>query len=163
MDTNDLTSIIKTNNETPCENHFWSNPIDNSTEIVGLLNQTSWSVKSRYISKPLNKIPNVIVTNTKNSEVICDESSRKEKNKQEDKKEKSKVVEESSNYCSLYERKKQLSETQKANNRERKQNFKKLTKKDTILGNKRIIMSRIKIVSILLLHLILKIEHLTNH
>lgn len=32
LDTNDLTSIVKTDNDASWENHFWSKPIDNHDE-----------------------------------------------------------------------------------------------------------------------------------
>lgn len=35
-DTNDLTSTVKTDNEVPSENHFWSKPIDNHDESISV-------------------------------------------------------------------------------------------------------------------------------
>lgn len=55
-DTCDLTSIVKTDNDASCENHFWYLPIDNSDEAIGICTKTYWRVKSRYMSEPLNAI-----------------------------------------------------------------------------------------------------------
>lgn len=41
LDTSKFTCSVKTDNKTPSKNHFWSNPIDNSAETVGLSDQTS--------------------------------------------------------------------------------------------------------------------------
>lgn len=54
--TNDLISIVKTDNEILSENSFWSKPIDGHDETIGLSDQSSWHVKNRDISKALNDI-----------------------------------------------------------------------------------------------------------
>lgn len=113
--------------------------------------------------RTLNEIPDVNVTKKESLKVSCDESFCNKRNKQEDKKGKSKVVDECSNDCSSKERKKRLSKTWKVKNNEWKQNFKKLMKERYNIWNQRIIMSRIKIASILVLHMILKIEFQTNY
>lgn len=54
--TNDLTSILKTDNDSSCETHVCYEPIDNSEDTIGLSEKTSWRVKHRYILETLNLI-----------------------------------------------------------------------------------------------------------
>ena len=51
-----LTFVVEANNANVCDEHFWSTPIDNADETVGLSEKTSWRVKGRYVAEPLNKV-----------------------------------------------------------------------------------------------------------
>ncbi|XP_052621094.1 uncharacterized protein LOC111908797 [Lactuca sativa] len=52
----ELTSIAEKDNEDGSDEHFWSTPIDNADEKVGLSERTSWRVKRRYVVESLNKV-----------------------------------------------------------------------------------------------------------
>ena len=53
--TEELRVLVEKDNAEGCEEFFWSAPIDNADETVGLYEQTSWKVKGRYVVEPLNK------------------------------------------------------------------------------------------------------------
>ena len=52
--TAELTSLVNEDNKDGCDEYFWSAPIDNTDETVGLSERNSWRVKGRYIVEPLN-------------------------------------------------------------------------------------------------------------
>jgi hypothetical protein len=54
-DTHELKSIVDQDNADGCGS-FWTEPIDNTDETRGLSAKTSWRVKGKYISEPLNNI-----------------------------------------------------------------------------------------------------------
>ena len=47
--------MVNEDNAGGCDDHFWSAPIDNADDNVGLSERTSWRVKGRYVAEPLNK------------------------------------------------------------------------------------------------------------
>ncbi|KAL7591015.1 hypothetical protein Lser_V15G34603 [Lactuca serriola] len=47
-------TIVDNENKDGCDDLFWSAPIDNANETVGLSERTSWKVKGRYMAEPLN-------------------------------------------------------------------------------------------------------------
>ncbi|XP_052625810.1 uncharacterized protein LOC128132855 [Lactuca sativa] len=51
----ELRIIVDEDNAEGCEDYFWSAPIDNADETVGLSDKTTWRVKGRYIPDPINK------------------------------------------------------------------------------------------------------------
>ncbi|KAL7609655.1 hypothetical protein Lser_V15G12997 [Lactuca serriola] len=53
--TAELRIIVDEDNAEGCEDYFWSAPIDNADETVGLSDKTTWRVKGRYIPDPINK------------------------------------------------------------------------------------------------------------
>nr|KAJ0214865.1 hypothetical protein LSAT_V11C300139970 [Lactuca sativa] len=53
--TAELRIIVDEDNAKGCEDYFWSAPIDNADETVGLSEKTTWRVKGRYIPEPINK------------------------------------------------------------------------------------------------------------
>ncbi|XP_052627093.1 uncharacterized protein LOC128133623 [Lactuca sativa] len=53
--TAELRVLVEKDNAEGCEDFFWSAPIDNADETIGLSEQTSWRVKGRYVAEPLNK------------------------------------------------------------------------------------------------------------
>nr|KAJ0227889.1 hypothetical protein LSAT_V11C100037270 [Lactuca sativa] len=53
--TEELRIIVDEDNAEGCEDYFWSAPIDNADETVGLSEKTTWRVKGRYIPEPINK------------------------------------------------------------------------------------------------------------
>nr|KAJ0219002.1 hypothetical protein LSAT_V11C300151690 [Lactuca sativa] len=53
--TAELRIIVDEDNAEGCEDYFWSAPIDNADETVGLSEKTTWRVKGRYIPEPINK------------------------------------------------------------------------------------------------------------
>nr|KAJ0190459.1 hypothetical protein LSAT_V11C800444910 [Lactuca sativa] len=53
--TTELRIIVDEDNVEGCEDYFWSAPIDNADETVGLSNTTTWRVKGRYIPEPIKK------------------------------------------------------------------------------------------------------------
>lgn len=53
--TAELTTIVNEENAGDYDNYFWSAPINNTNETIGLSERTSWRVKGRYVAEPLNK------------------------------------------------------------------------------------------------------------
>lgn len=53
--TAELTSKVDKDNAKGCDNYFWSTPIDNADEKVGLSERTSWRVNGKYVAEPINK------------------------------------------------------------------------------------------------------------
>jgi hypothetical protein len=54
-DTHELKSIVDQDNADGCGS-FWTDPIDSIDETSGLSAKTSWRVKGKYVSEPLNNI-----------------------------------------------------------------------------------------------------------
>jgi hypothetical protein len=54
-DTHELKSNVDKDNADGCGS-FWTEPIDNTDETRGLSAKTSWRVKGKYVSEPLNNI-----------------------------------------------------------------------------------------------------------
>nr|KAJ0211572.1 hypothetical protein LSAT_V11C400222650 [Lactuca sativa] len=50
-----LRIIVDKDNAEGCEDYFWSAPIDNADETVGVSDKTTWRVKGRYLLEPINK------------------------------------------------------------------------------------------------------------
>lgn len=53
--TDELNSLVDKDNAEGCGDYFWSAPITNSDETVGLSERTSWRVRGRYVAEPINK------------------------------------------------------------------------------------------------------------
>nr|KAJ0193880.1 hypothetical protein LSAT_V11C800452020 [Lactuca sativa] len=51
----ELRIMVDKDNAEGCKDYFWSAPIDNADETVGLSEKTTWRVKGRYILEPINK------------------------------------------------------------------------------------------------------------
>lgn len=56
LDKNYTSILTSTDNVNSCDDHFLTKLIDNSKETNGLSNSTSWKIKRRYISEPLNVV-----------------------------------------------------------------------------------------------------------
>ena len=71
--TAELTAIVNEDNADGCDEFFWSAPIDNADETVGLSERTSWKSKGRYVPEPLNKPDNFDVPSTSGTKDIPQE------------------------------------------------------------------------------------------
>ena len=66
----ELTALVNEDNADGCDEFFWSAPIDNADETVGLSERTSWKVKGRYVAEPLNKPTNFDVPSTSGTKEV---------------------------------------------------------------------------------------------
>ncbi|KAL7590353.1 hypothetical protein Lser_V15G35620 [Lactuca serriola] len=70
-----LRIIIDEDNAEGCEDYFWSAPIDNADETVGLSEKTTWRVKGRYIPEPINKPSSFDIPSTSGTKDVPEEPS----------------------------------------------------------------------------------------
>ncbi|XP_023755002.1 uncharacterized protein LOC111903469 [Lactuca sativa] len=69
----ELTTLLNEDNDEGCDEFFWSAPIDNADETVGLSEITSWRVKGRYVAEPLNKPTHFDVPSTSDTKNFLSE------------------------------------------------------------------------------------------
>ena len=71
--TAELRIIVDEDNAEGCEDYFWSAPIDNADETVGLSEKTTWRVKGRYIPEPINKPSSFDIPSTSGTKDVLEE------------------------------------------------------------------------------------------
>ncbi|XP_052627571.1 uncharacterized protein LOC128134144 [Lactuca sativa] len=71
--TTELKIIVDEDNDEGCEDYFWSAPIDNADETVGLSEKTTWRVKGRYIPEPINKPSSFDIPSTSGTKDVPEE------------------------------------------------------------------------------------------
>ena len=74
--TAELRILDDKDNAEGCDDYFWSSPIDNADETVGLSEQTSWRVKGRYVVEPINKPSSFDKPSTSGTKEIPEEPMR---------------------------------------------------------------------------------------
>lgn len=51
----ELMFVVDNDKKDGCDDYFSSASVHNADETKGLLERTSWRVKGRYVTKPINK------------------------------------------------------------------------------------------------------------
>ena len=74
--TAELKILVDKENAEGCDDYFWSAPIDNADETIGLSEQTSWRVKGRYVAEPINKPSSFDKPSTSGTKEIPEEPMR---------------------------------------------------------------------------------------